>query len=156
MTLRSDRHLATLCSTTVLLLRGRLVDKAPGARLLIKARALHSDAHRRSRIYGRNRIAHSNLRQVLAPRLGPYMVERRGFELPVRFGPVSTSNPAELGLAIGEKYPSETNCLMSLALGISNEKLWTSPSSQKREIRKRTPSSNPLVSCLMSPKLGRS
>src|SRR5215469_18591200 len=44
MTLRSDRHLATLCSTTVLLLRGRLVDKAPGARLLIKARALHSDA----------------------------------------------------------------------------------------------------------------
>ena len=87
MTLRSDRHLATLCSTTVLLLRGRLVDKAPGARLLIKARALHSDAHRRSRIYGRNRIAHSNLRQVLAPRLGPYMVERKGFELPVRFGP---------------------------------------------------------------------
>jgi len=85
MTLRSDRHLATLCSTTVLLLRGRLVDKAPGARLLIKARALHSDAHRRSRIYGRNRIAHSNLRQVLAPRLGPYMAEQRRFELAVRF-----------------------------------------------------------------------
>src|SRR5215831_16718239 len=59
MTLRSDRHLATLCSSTALLLRGRLVDKAPGARLLIKARALHSDAHRRSRIYGRNRIPHS-------------------------------------------------------------------------------------------------
>src|SRR5262249_30861636 len=60
MTLRSDRHLATLCSSTALLLRGRLVDKAPGARLLIKARALHSDAHRRSRIYGRNPIPHSN------------------------------------------------------------------------------------------------
>src|SRR5262249_50571257 len=60
MTLRSDRHLATLCSSTALLLRGRLVDKAPGARLLIKARALHSDTHRRSRIYGRNRIPHSN------------------------------------------------------------------------------------------------
>src|SRR5215468_1394274 len=75
MTLRSDRHLATLCSSTALLLRGRLVDKAPGARLLIKARALHSDAHRRSRIYGRNRIPHSNLRQVLA-RLGPYMLEQ--------------------------------------------------------------------------------
>src|SRR5215471_7092171 len=60
MTLRSDRHLATLCSSTALLLRGRLVDKAPGARLLIKARALHSAAHRRSRIYGRNRIPHSN------------------------------------------------------------------------------------------------
>src|SRR5215831_16003607 len=86
MTLRSDRHLATLCSSTALLLRGRLVDKAPGARLLIKARALHSDAHRRSRIYGRNRIPHSNLRQVLA-RLGPYMLERKGFELPVLFGP---------------------------------------------------------------------
>src|SRR5215469_9342438 len=86
MTLRSDRHLATLCSSTALLLRGRLVDKAPGARLLIKARALHSDAHRRSRIYGRSRIPHSNLRQVLA-RLGPYMLERKGFELPVLFGP---------------------------------------------------------------------
>jgi hypothetical protein len=83
MALRSNRHLATLCSATALLLRGRLVDKAPGARLLIKARALHSDAHRRSRIYGRNRIPHSNLRQVLAPRLGPYMAERSGFELPV-------------------------------------------------------------------------
>ena len=80
MALRSNRHLATLCSATALLLRGRLVDKAPGARLLIKARALHSDAHRRSRIYGRNRIPHSNLRQVLAPRLGPYMAERGGFE----------------------------------------------------------------------------
>jgi len=67
MALRSNRHLATLCSATALLLRGRHVDKAPGARLLIKARALHSDAHRRSRIYGRNRIPHSNLRQVLAP-----------------------------------------------------------------------------------------
>jgi hypothetical protein len=31
MALRSDRHLATLCSATALLLRGRLVDEAPGA-----------------------------------------------------------------------------------------------------------------------------
>src|ERR1700751_2344804 len=83
MALRSTRHLATLCSATALLLRGRLVDKAPGARLLIKARALRSDAHRRSRIYGRNRIPHSNPRQVLAPRLGPYMAERSEFELSI-------------------------------------------------------------------------
>jgi hypothetical protein len=59
MALRSDRHLATLCSATALPIRGRLVDKAPGARLLIMARALRSDAHLRSRIYGRNRINQS-------------------------------------------------------------------------------------------------
>src|SRR5215469_3701651 len=120
MTLRSDRHLATLCSSTALLLRGRLVDKAPGARLLIKARALHSDAHRRSRIYGRNRIPHSNLRQVLA-RLGPYMLERKRFELPVLFWPSdaregsdsATTARTPPGLAsrarVTSKWPSNGN-----------------------------------------------
>jgi hypothetical protein len=81
MALRSDRHLATLCSATALLLRGRLVDKAPGARgSSSRLGRFNLTPIVEAEYMAATGFPTQNLKQVLASWLGPYMAERTGFE----------------------------------------------------------------------------